>query len=175
MASRYFLGNLLVLAVLAAACGDDETGPSEERFASVLSGAGEVPAVATSASGSASLKLRGSTMDVTVSVSNLGGAFAVHIHGPATTGQEADPVVGLPIADGVTSGTLASVTGATATSLRGLTVMKGTVSFDSALVLIRKGLAYINVHTEANPDGEIRGHIGKSATSNPDPPGGGGY
>jgi hypothetical protein len=30
---------------------------------------------------------------------------------------------------------------------------------DSLLVLLRNGNAYINIHTAANPDGEIRGQI----------------
>ena len=33
------------------------------------------------------------------------------------------------------------------------------VSFDSLLTLMRLGRTYVNVHTTANPDGEIRGQI----------------
>jgi hypothetical protein len=33
------------------------------------------------------------------------------------------------------------------------------VSMDSLLVLLRNGNSYVNVHTAANPDGEIRGQI----------------
>jgi hypothetical protein len=35
------------------------------------------------------------------------------------------------------------------------------ISFDSVLVLLRNGNAYVNVHTTAVPGGEIRGQIVK--------------
>jgi len=33
------------------------------------------------------------------------------------------------------------------------------VKYDSLLVLLRNGQAYVNVHTTANPGGEIRGQL----------------
>ena len=37
--------------------------------------------------------------------------------------------------------------------------IKTGVTLDSVLVLLRTGKAYVNVHTVANPSGEIRGQL----------------
>jgi len=37
--------------------------------------------------------------------------------------------------------------------------LTGAVGYDSLLVLMRNGMAYVNVHTAANPAGEIRGQL----------------
>ncbi|MBI4408959.1 MAG: CHRD domain-containing protein [Gemmatimonadetes bacterium] len=154
---------LALLLVLTAACDDDEeTGPGEERFTTVLSGANERPnpVTNTTASGTGTVTLQNSTIDVTVTVANLTGVTASHIHGPSGPEGTASPILGFPINSAVTTGTLVSVTDATATNLKGLTVLT-SISFDSVLSLVRNGQAYINVHTSANPGGEIRGQLAR--------------
>ena len=91
-----------------------------------------------------------------IDVAGITDVSAVHIHGPAAADANAGVLVGLcnsgsapACAAGTVDGVLAS---GTAGSVSG-------VSFDSLLVLLRNGNAYVNVHTTANPGGEIRGQI----------------
>jgi len=69
-------------------------------------------------------------------------AIASHIHGPAPIGMSASVLVGLTI-DNATSG---NITGAGVLS---------AANIDNML----NGLTYINVHTQNNTSGEIRGQI----------------
>ncbi|MGI0021132.1 MAG: CHRD domain-containing protein, partial [Nitrososphaera sp.] len=71
-----------------------------------------------------------------------GNATAAHFHGPAAAGNN----TGVQINIGEISG-LASPMNGTA-----------TLSADQASQLL-DGMMYINIHTEANPDGEIRGQV----------------
>ena len=51
----------------------------------------------------------------------------------------------------------------TTTPLTGVLVTgaapRSKISFDSLVVLMGNGMAYVNVHTNANPGGDIRGQI----------------
>ena len=159
--ARYFRAVALVAAItsasLVAACDDDDdiTDPEEEEFAVVMNGSSERPnPVTTTATGSASLEFTGSgAISITINVNGLSGAAsAAHIHGPADATQAAGPIVTFTGLSTSTSGQL--VTGTiTATD------SPATISLDSLKTLFRNGKAYINVHTTANPGGEIRGQI----------------
>jgi hypothetical protein len=144
----------VVLATLAlAACeGDDE-----ERFRANLSGAFEVPAVTTTSTGTARFTVDGSELDYTLDVQNVTGAIAAHIHTGAV-GANGPPIVFLfaQAAPGVnvTAGSLAAGSVDAADM-----IASANVSYDSMLSLIRRGNAYVNVHTVARPAGEIRGQI----------------
>ncbi len=133
------------LVIGAAACDDDETGPAQETFNATLTGSAEVPPVTTNATGSATFTVNGSVVDYTVSVSNITGVTAAHIHGPATVDQSVGVLIGL--------------TAPTTGSVSGTLTAGATASVDSVLTLMRAGLTYVNVHTTANPAGEIRGQI----------------
>jgi hypothetical protein len=118
-----------------------------------LSGAQEVPPVNTDASGSATVTISsdGSSLSYRVSYQGLSGAAsAAHIHFGAR-GQNG-PVI-LPLEHGASpfSGTL------TATNLE--RVPDGPQSFAAAVREIRQGDMYVNIHTAANPGGEIRGQL----------------
>jgi hypothetical protein len=146
----------VVLAVLAlAACEGD--GDDEEQFRASLSGAFEVPAVTTTSTGTARFTVDGAELDYTLDVQNVNGAIAAHIHSGAV-GANGPPIVFLfqQAAPGtnVANGSLAagSVDQADMIATAG-------VSYDSMLSLIRRGNAYVNVHTVARPAGEIRGQI----------------
>lgn len=146
----------VVLATLAlAAC--EGSGDDDERFRANLSGAFEVPAVTTTATGTARFTVDGAELDYTLDVQNVTGAIAAHIHRGAL-GTNGPPVVFLfaQAAPGVnvTAGSLAagSVDAADMIASAG-------VSYDSMLTLIRSGNAYVNVHTVARPAGEIRGQV----------------
>jgi hypothetical protein len=148
------------VVVLATACDDDdETGPEAETFQAVLTGAAERPnPVTTNATGQATFTVNGSTVDFTITASNLEDATAAHIHGPATAEQAVGVLVtlfsaappGVDVANGtLSSGTFPSTSFMLATG----------VTLDSVLTLLRNGMAYVNVHTVADPAGHIRGQI----------------
>lgn len=108
-----------------------------------LSGADEVPPVSTAASGTleASLAPGSNLLTWTLNYAGLSGPVTgAHFHGPAMVGQNAG--VAVPI-----SGPLASP-------------VSGSVTLSAAQVAeLRAGNWYVNLHTDAHPDGEIRGQL----------------
>jgi len=120
---------------------------SNLTFSAKLTGDQEVPAVTTNAVGVASFVLNASrdTLCIHASVNGLSGAITLaHIH-------EGLPGVGGPVildlVSYISGNTInATIAGAALTS-----------EFISKMIT---GNYYINVHTAANPNGEIRGQIG---------------
>jgi hypothetical protein len=149
--------NSVLLAALALVACEGNAPDSTERFEASLSGAFEVPAVTTTSTGTARFAVRGTELDYTLDVQNVSGAIAAHIHTGAV-GANGPPIVFLfqQAAPGVNvpAGSLAagSVDAADMIATAG-------VSYDSMLSLIRRGNAYVNVHTVIRPAGEIRGQI----------------
>lgn len=140
---------------LALACTLGSEGPGVESLRATMTPGSENPPVtnAPNASGTGNFFLAtdGKSVSYSIGVTGLtGNPTGVHIHGPAGIGVNADLLVPLSAA-AITTGLLASGE-FNATS-------SPTVSFDSLLVLIRNGNAYLNVHTSLNPGGEIRGQI----------------
>lgn len=152
MRASHVLG--AVAGILVLAC-TGSTDPQPETFSATLTTAAEVPPVgnAPNASGTAAFTLRtATTMDFTLDVTGLTGApIGAHIHGPAATGVNAGILVGFAPLASITTGRLISGSFSTTAA--------AAVSFDSVLVLMRNGNAYVNVHTTLNPGGEIRGQI----------------
>jgi uncharacterized protein (TIGR03118 family) len=113
------------------------------QLRTALDGASEVPAGTTTATGTASLTLIGNQLSYVVSYAGLSGpATASHIHGPADAAHSAGVLVPLNTPSG-TSGTIS-----------------GTVSLTPAVLAdVLAGVTYINIHSTANPGGEIRGQI----------------
>jgi len=168
--------SLLVLAIAASACtpAPDRTPASLELVAPVyasaaahsthLSGAQEKPnAIDTDAVGQLILKDNGDgSIDYKLIASNIQNVTQAHIHrvtNPAGTGgivvwlyPAAPPSQLIP---GRSSGILAQGT-FTAANLVG--TLAGQ-SLDALLAEIAAGRAYVNVHTSANPPGEIRGDL----------------
>lgn len=118
------------------------------QFAVVLSGSAERPnPVTTTGRGSGTLSLNGNQLTFNIAYSDLPvAATAAHIHGPGTVDQAVGVMVSLaPFNGGAfgTSGTLA-----------------GTVTLTpEQLAALVDGKTYVNIHTAANPGGEIRGQI----------------
>ena len=108
-----------------------------------LAGSSEVPAVTSDASGmvEASLDSDNQVLTWKITYSGLSGAATVaHFHGPAMAGHSAGVVVPIP-------GSLASpITGS------------ATLTPSQAADLIA-GKWYVNLHTAANPNGEVRGQV----------------
>jgi hypothetical protein len=108
-----------------------------------LAGANEVPAVASAATGTvdATYMAGAGTLTWKVTYSGLSGPVTgAHFHGPASAGQNAGIVVPL-------GGSLASPISGSAT------LTSGQVSD------LTSGKWYFNLHTAANPGGEIRGQV----------------
>jgi len=118
-----------------------------------LKGASEVPPTTSTGSGTATVSYDASTKTVTWegSFSGLSGpATAAHIHGPAEAGKNAGVIVPLSQKDVPFTSPFQG---------------KATLPDDKAAALstaLSGGQAYVNIHTAANPGGEIRGQLGKA-------------
>lgn len=142
-----------------------ETGPAGEirgqigaaPLASVaLSAAQEVgPPVVSTKSGSASLLLNAAQTQiaVTLNVSDVTGVTAAHLHLGAT-GVGGGPILFNLSLVPFTNPLTVTLTAADFIMAGGLT------SFADAVNALLSGLLYVNVHTGANPGGEIRGQVG---------------
>ena len=131
----------LVLGVVAAflSCG---TARAEQiNFKADLSGATEVPPVATAATGTATATLDTATKALNWTVTYTGlTPTAGHIHGPAAAGANAGVLVPF-------SGSMASP-------------IKGSATLTDAQVSdLEAGRTYVNLHTANNKGGEIRGQL----------------
>lgn len=130
--------SLFAAATLAVAPAFAE----ETKFMAMLSGAEEVPPVETGGTGSANVTWNSETKALSWSIdfAGLSGpAAAAHFHGPADPGANAGPVVTIDDLESPSEGT------ATLT--------------DEQAADLAAGKWYVNVHTEAHPDGEIRGQV----------------
>jgi hypothetical protein len=145
-ANRLFIACVASLSL--AACG----GGTELN--AVLSGAAEKPtAVTTQGSGNAKVTIEDKKLKVEGTFTNLSGnATAAHIHGFADANGTANPICNLS-AQAATSGTLSEGTGAGSCGALELT--------DDQIAEFEAGKAYVNIHTGANPGGEIRGQLTK--------------
>ncbi|HZI30188.1 MAG TPA: CHRD domain-containing protein [Gemmatimonadaceae bacterium] len=163
MKARHLFTALLALTtVTAVACDDEDEDPNgppdTNTFEASLTGAQEVPPVTTPATASATFISSTSgattTIQYTVTVTgNLSGPVtAAHIHGPAGTGVNANPIVTL---------TVSNTTGRTGVLVSGSFTTTGNASVTMAQLLTHMlaGNTYVNLHTTANPNGEIRGQI----------------
>lgn len=161
--SRLFA--LVTAALALAACGDDDGSPEPERFTAQLAGSNEVPPVTTSASGTATFTALGDTaIGYSIDVAALTGVTMGHIHVGAA-GVNGPVVVWLLPPDGTApqspsgniTGTL-STGRIRASSIRGIAGAP-PISLDSLRRLLRSGTTYVNLHTQLNPGGELRGQI----------------
>lgn len=131
---------------------------AEKSFKSILSGSESVPAVETMARGDATFTVikDEKALSYYVTVSDIENVTAAHIH-LGKKGENGPPVA-LITNDkkaGKFSGTLAEGT-ITKKDLMGPMMGK---SVEDLIKKIKKGDAYLNVHTDKYPNGEIRGQI----------------
>jgi len=113
------------------------------NFSAILNSASEVPPKTSAGSGDLLATLNTATKELTYTVTfdNLTGpATMAHFHGPAAAGANAGVVV--PLGNNPTSPIHGSKT---------LT--------DAQIADLVAGKWYVNVHTAANPGGEIRGQV----------------
>ena len=135
-----------MLATLALGAAVAFAGPAfAEKMKVTLDGKSEVPATTSTATGTADLDYDAASKKLTwkITYSGLTGpATAAHFHGPAEAGKNAG--VKVPIANAGTS-----------------PVEGSAVLTDEQAADLTGGKYYINVHTAANPGGEIRGQVTK--------------
>lgn len=135
------LGAIALASFLAAATA----GFAEEmKFKADLKGSTEVPPVQTSATGTADITFDSGSKNLSWTIEHTGlsgDVTAAHFHGPAAVGVNAPPVVPIDVS----------------------AVAKGSATLDDAQAKdLSEGRWYLNLHTAANPDGEIRGQVMKA-------------
>ncbi len=131
---------------------------AEKRFKAMLSGSECVPAVETMAKGDATFTFTKDTkaLHYYVTVSDIENVTAAHIH-LGKKGENGPPVALITNEKkpGTFSGTLAEGT-ITEKELMGSLMGK---KVKDLVKEIKEGKAYLNVHTDKYPNGEIRGQI----------------
>ncbi|WP_309671670.1 CHRD domain-containing protein [Gemmatimonas sp.] len=154
------VGALLVGAALAN-CSDDDTpaAPALVKFRATLVGAEENPPVVTTATGSSEFTLSrtSDTLFVNIAVTGLSNIRFGHFHTGArgTNGAVVATLVEPPTLTGPQNGRIGRQF-ITATNLSGTLAGQPL----SALVTqLRAGGIYVNLHTDANAGGELRGQV----------------
>ena len=129
--------------------------PGIANFTAALSEANVVGGTGSTATGTASFSVVGQTLLFSIDVTDLTDVTAVHIHGPAAAGVNGGVIQGLCNSDDgpvCKTGTVNGVLAAGAAP-------RSRIPFDSLVVLMGNGNAYVNLHTTAFGGGEIRGQI----------------
>jgi len=149
MKNRKYRAYLLTGAVAAWALSSTVASATVWSLEATLDGLQEVGPTGSAGTGFATLSLDDATGLVTIltgTFQDLGTgttAGGAHIHGLAGVGTNANVLIPLTIATGVTSGTFSG---------------SGTLSAPNVTGMLN-GFTYINLHTTGFPNGEIRGQI----------------
>ena len=135
-----------MLATLTLGAAIVFAGPAmAEKMTAKLDAKAEVPPNDSTATGTADINYDPATKKLSwkVTYSGLSGpATAAHFHGPAEAGKNGGVVVAIPNA---------------ATS-----PVEGSATLtDAQAADLSSGKYYVNIHTAANPGGEIRGQVMK--------------
>jgi hypothetical protein len=139
--SKILCGSIAAIAMLAASAALAE----EMKMKATLSGSQEVPPTQSAGKGDAAITFDSASKKLswTVNYSGLSGpATAAHFHGPAEPGKNAGVAVPIPN--------------------QGKSPVTGSATLTDALAAdLTAGKYYVNIHTAANPGGEIRGQVTK--------------
>ena len=135
-----------MLATLAFGAAVAFAGPAfADKMKATLDGKSEVPANASTGTGTAELDYDPASKKLSwkLTYTGLSGpATAAHFHGPAEAGKNAGVAVAIP--------------NATSSPVEGSATLTDAQAAD-----LVAGKYYINIHTAANPGGEIRGQVTK--------------
>jgi CHRD domain len=136
----------IMLATLALGATVALAGPAfAEKMKATLSGAAEVPPTTSAGKGTADIDYDAATKKLSwkLTYSGLTGpATAAHFHGPAGPADKAGVAVAIP--------------NATTSPVEGSATLTDAQAAD-----LTAGKYYVNIHTAANPGGEIRGQVTK--------------
>lgn len=138
--TRFLLSTIALGAAIAFA------GPAfADKLKATLDGKSENPANASAGQGAADIDYDPATKKLSwkVTYSGLSGpATAGHFHGPAEAGKNAGVALAIPNI--------------------GTSPVEGSASLtDAQAADLLAGKYYVNIHTAANPGGEIRGQVTK--------------
>lgn len=128
-----------------------------QSFTTQMSGSEEVPSVDTTASGTAEFSFGSNGIRYKLNVVNISGVTSAHIHS-GNVGENGPIIVTLLNSDtpiDQMNGVLSEGT-ISAADLEGPMEGKEISDLISAM---SSGVTYVNIHTETNPEGEIRGQI----------------
>ena len=137
---------------------DDDTDEDERRFTADLTGDQEEPEVDTDAFGDAELEIQEGDDEIEyfVDVRDIIDVTAAHIH------EGAEGEVGDIVATLYSDSASGEIDGELTSGVLDASDLEGPLAgqdIDDLVQLIDDGEAYVNVHTTANPDGEIRGQL----------------
>jgi hypothetical protein len=146
--------------------GTEDQQPAAEQeqqaqeFSANLTGDSEVPPVTTNATGSAEFELNddGDEMSYDLEVEDIEGGLFAHIHQGSDSENGPIVVTLFNATDGPTDEIDGTLESGTFTSEDFEGPLQGQNMTD-LVDAIEGGQAYVNVHTEANPPGEVRGTI----------------
>jgi len=141
------------MAVMALALAAFAAAPSAEakvwNYSLTMNGKSETPPNMSKGTGKGTVKFDDVTKELSWNIKYMGltgDATAAHFHGPAKPGAAAGVVV--PIGPKGTAPISPIIGSATLT--------------DDQAKMLTDGMLYFNVHTAANPGGEIRGQVVKA-------------
>src|SRR6266550_8408779 len=143
----------VLLMAFVMSCGSSSTAAGPPIFTANLVGSAETPPTTSTATGTATFTDNTTSIGYVLTVSSMTAVTASHIHDGSAT-CSCPVIINLfnPLrATGTVSGVIATGTITNANNSQ--------VSLDSLRVLFNNGNAYVNVHTSANPDGEIRDQV----------------
>jgi hypothetical protein len=151
-----------LIGTVAVSCGDDDiTGTTNPRYIANLTAAAEGGTVTSAGSGVVTFEDKGDRITWSMTLTNMTNVTVSHIHlGSATNvGATAGPVIiNLFLPNRAPGNEIGTVNGLVAEGSI-TNANSPTVKLDSLRVLFNNGNSYANVHTVANPGGEIRDQI----------------
>ncbi|MEH2502744.1 hypothetical protein V1290_001555 [Bradyrhizobium sp. AZCC 1578] len=140
------MSNKTMLVTLALGAAIAFAGSaSADKMKATLDGKSQVPPNTSTAKGTADIDYDPASKKLSwkLSYSGLSGpATAAHFHGPAEAGKNAGVAVAIP--------------NATSSPVEGSATLTDAQAAD-----LVAGKYYVNIHTAANPGGEIRGQVTK--------------
>ena len=144
------LGSMVILTQPTTAYAQQQ---QSQAFTAKLSGKDELPPVNTQATGMAQFQLSsdGKEINYDLTATNLQGFMMAHIH-QGKAGENGQPVAPLSMGKGKII----------SSDLKGPLAGK---QISDLVDLMKNGGAYVNIHTQQNQNGEIRGQIMSGTSS----------